>query len=213
MRLYGYWRSSAAYRVRIALNLKGLACEHVALDLRAGEQRREEYLARNPQGLVPFLEDGEVAIGQSLAILEYLEERYPVPPLLPGDPQRRALARELACAVACDTHPLNNLRVLKWLKREMGQGEEARQRWYEHWIAETFEALERRLATTAGRYCLGDEVTLADVFLIPQVANARRYACNLEPYGTIRRVEAACLALPAFIAARPEAQPDADRPA
>ena len=209
-RLYGYWRSSAAYRVRIALGLKGIPYEQVSTDLRKGEQRAAAYLARNPQGLVPFYDDGEVGLAQSLAIIEHLDEMHPEPPLLPREPIARAKAREIAFLIACDIHPLNNLRVLRHLRRELGQDEDGVDRWYRHWIHEGFRALEPQLARSAGRFCVGDAVTIADVCLVPQVANARRYACDLEPYPTIRRVEAECAALPAFDAARPERQPDAD---
>lgn len=210
-RLYGYWRSSAAYRVRIALGLKGIPYEPVPTDLRKGEQRAAAYLARNPQGLVPFYEDGEVGLAQSVAIIEHLDEVRPEPPLLPREPVARAKAREIAFLIACDIHPLNNLRVLRHLRRELGQDEDGVNRWYRHWIHEGFRPLEAMLARSAGRFCVGgDAVTIADVCLVPQVANARRYACDLEPYPTIRRIEAECAALPAFDAARPERQPDAD---
>jgi maleylacetoacetate isomerase len=209
LRLYGYWRSSAAYRVRIALELKGLAYEPVPTDLRAGAQHDPAYRARNPQGLVPTLEDGDLLLHQSLAIIEYLDETRPDPPLLPKDPVGRARVRALAQAVACDIHPLNNLRVLKHLKGELGQDEAGVQRWYAHWIALGLGALERMVGATAGRFAFGDSPTLADCCLVPQVYNARRYHCDVEPHSTLRRVEAACLALDAFQRARPERQPDA----
>lgn len=214
MRLYDYWRSSAAYRVRIALRWKGLAFERAPVDLRQGAQRTLDYLARNAQGMVPTLEVGEgegaVRLTQSLAIVEWLDETHPEPPLLPKDPWARAQVRSLAQLVACDVHPLNNLRVLQHLEHRFGLGERDRTAWYRHWIAEGFNALERRLADGgAGRCCHGDEVSLADVCLVPQVYNARRYQVDLAPWPTIRRVDAACNALPAFEAARPERQPDA----
>ena len=209
MRLYGYWRSSAAFRVRIALNWKGVAFEQGITDLRRGEHRTLTYLERNPQGLVPLLEDGEVRVAQSLAIMEYLEETRPEPALLPKDPVARAAVRATAMFVACEIHPLNNLRVLQYIKRTYDLDESGVNSWYRHWIVQGFAPLEAQLARTAGRFCHGDEVTMADVCLVPQVANAKRYHCDLEPYPTVRRVEEACLGLPAFERARPERQPDA----
>ena len=213
MRLYTYWRSSAAYRVRIALNLKGVAAEQVPVHLvrDGGEQYGDTYRGINPQSRVPALEDGGRVLTQSLAILEYLEETHPEPPLLPPDPAGRARVRALAQIVACDIHPLNNLRVLRYLKREAGLDDAARDAWYRHWIADGFAAMEALLAGSpeTGRFCHGDAPTLADACLVPQVYNARRYACDLAPYPTLTRVEAACLALPAFQRATPEAQPDA----
>ncbi len=213
MKLYSYWRSSAAWRVRIALNLKRLEWETgpVHLVRNGGEQRKAAYLSVNPQGLVPVLEDGQVTLSQSLAIIEYLEERYPSPPLLPADPASRARVRSLALLVACDVHPLNNLRVLKYLTTTGGFDEAARDRWYRHWIASGFEALERRLADepATGRFCHGDVPGLADCCLVPQVYNARRFDCDLRSYPNIRRIEAACGDLEAFAAAAPDRQPDA----
>lgn len=209
MRLFDYWRSSAAYRVRIALNLKGISYDHVPVNLRQGGHRTLDYLGRNPQGLVPLLEDGETRLTQSLAIIEYLEETRPKPPLLPSEPKSRAEVRALALLVACDIHPLNNLRVLQALEHRFGISERDSVAWYRHWILEGFGALEKRLATTAGRYSYGDAVTLADLCLVPQVYNARRYQCDLASFPTIRRVDAACGELPAFESARPERQPDA----
>lgn len=210
MRLYDYWRSSAAYRVRIALNLKGIDAERVPVNLRQGGQRTLDYLAKNPQGLVPTLElDDGRRLTQSLAIVEYLDETRPEPPLLPKEPFARAEVRSLALLVACDIHPLNNTRVLQHLEHRLGHGERDVVAWYRHWIAEGLGALEKRLAGAAGRFCHGDSVTLADICLVPQLYNARRYQCDLSPYPTLRRVEAACLALPAFEDARPERQPDA----
>ncbi|MDX6748389.1 maleylacetoacetate isomerase [Geminicoccaceae bacterium 1502E] len=209
MRLHDYWRSSAAWRVRIALNLKDLAFEQVTVDLLAGGQHAPAYKALNPQGLVPLLEDGADRLGQSLAIIEYLEERYPQPPLLPRDPALRGRVRSLALHIACDIHPLNNTRVLRHLREAMGIDKEGVQRWYAHWIAEGLASLEAALQASAGRYCVGDTVSLADVCLVPQVGNARRYRCELGPYPTIRRIDEALAALPAFERARPEHQPDA----
>ncbi|MEQ4537747.1 MAG: maleylacetoacetate isomerase [Billgrantia sp.] len=210
--LYGYFRSSAAYRVRIALNLKGLAYEQVAVNLVKGEQRAEENLARNPQGLVPVLEtDDGTRLTQSLAICEYLEERHPEPALLPGDPSGRARVRSLAQLVACEIHPLNNLKVLKYLVHELKLDEAAKLAWYRHWIAEGFTALEARLAGEAatGAFCHGDSPSLADVCLVPQVFNAERFECDLSAYPTIRRIAERCRAMEAFAKAAPGAQPDA----
>jgi maleylacetoacetate isomerase len=210
MRLYDYWRSSAAYRVRIALNFKGLAYEQVAVDLRAGAQHRPEFLAINPQGLVPVLEDEGAVLTQSLPILNYLEERYPEPALLPKDPPGRARSRAIAVAIACEIHPLNNLRVLQYLERELGLDEARRLVWYRHWIAAGFGPLEAMLAG-AGGFCVGDAPSLADVCLVPQVYNARRYECDLAPYPTIRRIDERCRQIDAFARAAPERQPDAVR--
>lgn len=214
LRLYTYWRSSAAFRVRIALNLKGLAYESVPKHLlrEGGEQRMADYLALNPQGLVPGLEHDGAFIAQSLAICEYLEEIQPEPPLLPGRAQDRALVRSMALAVACDIHPLNNLRVLQYLRSEFGQGEDAVNRWIRHWIGQGFVALEGWIGrhSVDGRHCYGADVTLADVFLVPQVFNARRFAVDLAPFPRLAAVSAHLEGLPAFAAARPEVQPDAE---
>jgi maleylacetoacetate isomerase len=209
MRLYDYWRSSAAYRVRIALNFKGLAYEPVPVDLRAGAQRTPEFLEINPQGLVPVLEDEGVRLTQSLPILNYLEERYPEPALLPRDAPGRATARAIAVAIACEIHPLNNLRVLQYLERELGLGEAQRLAWYRHWMAEGLGPIEAMLARSAGAFCVGDAPSLADVCLVPQVYNARRYQCDLEPYPRIRRIDERCRAIEGFAEAAPERQPDA----
>ncbi|TDR51852.1 maleylacetoacetate isomerase [Halomonas ventosae] len=210
--LYGYFRSSAAYRVRIALNLKGLAYDQAPLNLVQGEQLAETNLARNPQGLVPSLiTDEGVTLTQSMAICEYLDERYPEPPLLPEDITERARVRALAQVVACEIHPLNNLRVLKHLVGELGVDEETKLAWYRHWIAEGFQALESLLTAEAGTgdFCHGDTPSLADICLVPQVYNAERFECDLSAYPTIQRISANCRALPAFQQAAPEAQPDA----
>ncbi|MGH6943455.1 MAG: maleylacetoacetate isomerase [Geminicoccaceae bacterium] len=209
MRLYDYWRSSAAYRVRIALNLKGLAYEQVAIDPRAGAQRRPDFLQLNPQGLVPYLEDDGKGFGQSLAIIEYLDERHPKPPLLPEDPEARAFARALALAVACDIHPLNNLRVLQYLEHTLGCDEAVRLAWYRHWVAAGLRALEAMLKGRAGEFCAGARPSVADICLVPQVYNARRYQCDLEPYPTVRRIDERCRELEPFARAAPERQPDA----
>jgi maleylpyruvate isomerase len=211
MILHGYFRSSAAYRVRIALNMKGLQAEHRFVHLRRGDQRTDAYRGVNPQALVPTLEVGDRRIAQSLAIIEYLEERHPLPPLLPSGPEDRAWVRSVALAIACDIHPLDNLRVLRYLEGTLGVEAAQRDAWYAHWIAEGFRAIERQLAERAsGRYALGDEPGLADACLVPQVANASRVNLDMAPYPRIRAVNEACLALPAFDLARPEQQPDAE---
>ncbi|MCC6746879.1 MAG: maleylacetoacetate isomerase [Deltaproteobacteria bacterium] len=214
MKLYTYFRSSAAYRVRLGLALKGLEVqlEPVHLLRNGGEQHKVAYRAVNPLGLIPALSDGPHLFTESLAILEYLDETHPEPPLLPADAAGRARVRGLALTVACDIHPLNNLRVLKYLKDELGASQEQRDAWYHHWVAVGFEALEAELARSSatGRFCHGDAPTLADVCLVPQVYNARRFGCPLEPYPTIGRIDELCRALPAFQQAAPEAQPDAE---
>jgi maleylacetoacetate isomerase len=213
MKLYDYFRSSAAYRVRIALNLKGLAPERVFIHLRKNAQRAADYLAVNPQGLVPTLvtDDGAV-LTQSLAIIEYLDETHPAPPLLPAAPLPRARVRSLALAVACDIHPIDNLRVLRYLLHTVGVAEEQKDAWYKYWIDVGLEALELQLSRdpATGRFCHGDAPTLADICLVPQLANARRVKMDLSPYPTLTRIEAACQALPAFAAAEPSRQPDAE---
>lgn len=212
--LYGYWRSSAAYRIRIALNLKGLEATPRSVHLRRGEQGAPAYRRRNPLGRVPTLVDRGRTYTQSLAILEYLEERYPRPALLPRAAGARARVRALADLVACDIHPMNNLSVLKYLERELNIDSDMRLRWYRHWIGVGFAALETLLADDprTGRYCHGDRPTLADVCLVPQVYNARRFDCDLAAYPTIRRIDAACGTHEAFRRAVPEAQPDAEQP-
>jgi maleylacetoacetate isomerase len=214
LRLYTYWRSSAAFRVRIALNYKRLEWESVPTHLLrgGGEHLAPAYLAHNPQGLVPTLADGEALLTQSLAIIEYLDETRPAPPLLPADPQSRAIVRSMALAIACDVHPLNNLRVLQYLRRELGADEEAVARWIRHWIGQGFTALETWITrhSADGRHCYGAAVTLADVCLVPQVYNARRFSLDLAPYPRLAAVAAALETLPAFAAARPELQPDAE---
>jgi len=212
MKLYGYFRSSATYRVRIALNLKGIPWEAVLVDLRApvSAQHTSEFRALNPQGLIPVLVDGPHTLTQSLAILEYLEETHPQPPLLPRPPAARAAVRALALAIACDIHPLDNLRVLNYLRSPLGHDDATVQTWYAHWITLGFSALEqeaRRLGD--GRHLYGDSVTLADVCLVPQMANARRYSCDIEPFPTLRAICAHLESLPAFAQAAPQVQPDA----
>jgi maleylpyruvate isomerase len=211
VKLHNYFRSSAAYRVRIALALKGIAYEYIAVHLVRGEQRGESYRALNAQQLVPTLVDDHRPFTQSLAIIEYLDERYPEPPLLPETPEARARVRAIALAIACDIHPLNNLRVLQYLTATLGASEDAKNAWYRHWIDEGLAALEVQLAgdPATGTFCHGDRVTLADVCLAPQLANARRYRIPLDAYPTLTRIDAACRALGAFVSAAPERQPDA----
>jgi maleylacetoacetate isomerase len=213
MQLYGYFRSSAAYRVRIALALKGLAYESKAINLRLGDQWTPDYRQMNPQALVPALVTEGRTLTQSLAIVEYLDETHPEPPLLPKTPLERARVRALALMVACDIHPINNLRVTHYLADPLDQDEEVRQRWSQHWIGLGFGAIEQELASSpfTGRFCHGDRPGLADLCLIPQLYNARRVAAPLDAYPTILRIDAACRDHPAFQAARPEAQPDAPR--
>ena len=210
MKLYGYFRSSAAFRVRIALNLKNLDYESAFIHLRRGDQRQPGFLDVNPQGLVPALETDDALLIQSLPIIEYLDETYPSPPLLPRDAKGRARVRALAAIVACDVHPINNLRVLRYLLRPLGHDEAAVETWYNHWIAEGFGALERLLAGDGqtGRFCHGDTPGLADVVLVPQVFNAHRYqSLDLTPYPTIVRIYETCLNIDAFAAAHPDRQP------
>lgn len=210
--LYDYWRSSAAYRVRIALNLKGQTYEQRSIHLvrNGGEQKKAEYRALNPQGLVPTLIHNGQALTQSLAMIEYLDQVFPEPGLIPEDIQAAANVRALALTVACDIHPLNNLRVMQYLKAEMGQEQEAVSQWYSHWIAAGFSAFEQRLEQLgSGDYCVAEAPSLADCFLIPQVYNAERFNCPMDTYPRIRRIVNHCRDLPAFAAAAPEAQPDA----
>lgn len=211
MKLYTYFRSSAAFRVRIALIHKGIAYEPALVNLAKSEHHEAAYRGVNPQGLLPAVEDGGKRLIQSLAIMEYLEERYPEPPLLPKDPFDRAYVRALAGIVACEIHPLNNPRTLKHVRKTYGVDEAGMSAWYRHWIAEGFEMLERFLNTEArsGPYCLGSTVTMADCCLVPQVFNAKRYECDLAPYPTAMRVFDACMQLPAFDAAQPSKQPEA----
>jgi maleylpyruvate isomerase len=213
MKLYDYFRSSAAYRVRIALNLKGVTPERAFVHLRRGAQRQDDYLALNPQGLVPSLvtEGGEV-LTQSLAIVEWLDETHPTPPLLPISATERARVRALALAIACDIHPLNNLRVLNYLTGTLGAADAQKNGWYRYWCDVGLEALETQLSREAatGSFCHGEMPTIADICLVPQLANARRVDLDLATYPTLLRIEAACMAVPAFADAAPARQPDAE---
>jgi len=214
LKLYTYFRSSAAYRVRIGLNLKGLDYEAVPVHLvrGGGEHLSAEYRALNAGAMVPTLVDGDAALAQSLAILEYLDETRPEKPLLPADPLGRARVRSLALTVACEIHPLNNLRVLKYLTGELGISDEVKMQWYRHWVEEGLGILETRLAREpeTGVFCHGDTPGLADCFLVPQVFNAERFQVDLGPYPTILRINLACAKLQDFAAAHPAQQPDAE---
>ena len=209
MKLHGYFRSSASYRVRIALNLKGLGAEHLPHHLRKGEQRDPSYLAINPQGLVPTLQDGGTVITQSLAIIEWLEETHPAPPLLPKDPLRRALVRAFAQVLACDTHPVQNLKVLARL-RELGLPEEQVTGWAAWANREGLSACEALIANEPGPFCFGDAPTIADLCLVPQLANARRFGVDVAAFPRLLKAEAAAKNLKAFADAAPERQSDAE---
>jgi len=213
MKLIGYFRSSAAFRVRIALNLKGIAVEHVSKHLRKGEQSAPDYAALNPQKLVPalVLESGEV-LTQSLAIVEYLEETHPEPPLLPRDPVARAHVRALALILSADVHPIQNLRVMAYLRQKFGQTEESAFAWSRHWIETGFDAFEATLARDprTGAFCHGDTPGLADLCLVPQVFNAGRFKVDMARYPAIQRIHETCMKHPAFDAAQPSKQPDAE---
>lgn len=212
-KLYTYWRSSASYRVRIALHLKGLPFESVPVHLLrdGGEQHSAAYAELNPSELVPTLVDGAEALTQSLAIIEYLEEAYPTPALLPTANLARARVRALSQFIACEMHPLNNLRVLQYLERTLGLDEATKTAWYRHWVTTGFATLETMLANNpaTGRFCHGDSPTMADCLLIPQISNARRFAAPLDAFPTVRRIETECMGLQAFLDARPEVQLDA----
>ncbi len=212
MKLYTYFRSSAAFRVRIALNLKGLAYEAAFVHLPKGEHREPEYTALNPQALVPALLDDGSLLTQSLAIIEYLEETHPKPPLLPKDAPGRARVRSLALLVACEIHPLNNLRVLQYLVKQMGHSEEDKNKWYHHWIHDGLAKLEAQLTSIPGtsRFCHGDAPTMADCCLVPQIFNAKRFDCDTSHAPTAMRVFDACMQLDAFQRAQPSRQPDAE---
>ena len=214
MKLYSYFRSSAAYRVRIALNLKGLAYEYAPIHLLrdGGQQLKPEYRELNPDGIVPTFIDGDDVLTQSLAIIEYLEETHPEPALLPGSPLDRAFIRSVALQIACEIHPVDNLRVLKYLKHTLKVGDEAKDAWYRHWLASGFESLEKRLANDSrvGKLCFGDTPTLADLCLVPQVYNARRFNLDMSRYPTIERIANHAAQIDAFARAAPGQQPDAE---
>lgn len=218
MKLFGYFRSSASYRVRIALNLKGLDVEHVPVHLvrHGGEQLSEDFRALNPEALVPALQDNdeghEIVLSQSLAIIEYLDEKYPAPALLPGGAADRAHVRSLALSVACEIHPLNNLRVLKYLSATLGLSDEQKNSWYQHWCGTGLAALEQKLASDrrTGDFCFGDTPTLADCCLVPQIFNAQRFNCDLSGMPTLMRINQRCLEIEAFTKAMPMHQPDAE---
>ena len=214
MKLYTFFRSSASYRVRIALNLKGIGCEQAPIHLRrgGGEQLSAAYRAINPQALVPALEDDGRILTQSLAIIEYLDEKHPNPPLLPRDPADKAIVRSMALVIACEVHPIQNLRVLSYVKATYHQTDEQVNQWAQHWIDLGLDALQAMIVAQPkrGKFCFGDTPTLADICLIPQLGNARRYGCDLAKYPTILAIENNCNALPAFADAAPEKQPDAE---
>nr|WP_295662730.1 maleylacetoacetate isomerase [Polymorphobacter sp.] len=209
--LYGYWRSSASYRVRIALAIKGIAYEQVPINLAKGAQSGIGFKLLNPQGMVPYLIDGDAGINQSLAIVEYLDEVYPEPPLLPQDPLGRARVRGIAQQIACDIHPVNNLRVLNYLRGPLAQPQDAVDTWYRHWIEVGFEALEEIAEAATGTYLFGDTVTLADICLVPQMWNARRLQADIARFPKLSAIDVRLNALPAVAASRPERQPDATK--
>jgi maleylacetoacetate isomerase len=211
VKLYTYFRSSAAFRVRIALNLKGLDYQPTFVHLAKGEHRKPEYTAVNPQGLLPALEVDGALLAQSIAIMEYLEEAHPQPPLLPKHPLERARVRSLSLIVACEIHPLNNPRVLKYVKNTLGHAQEEVDAWYRHWIADGLVKLEAELGRPGtGRHCRDDAPSMADCCLVPQIFNAQRFACDLKPYPTVMRVFDTCMQLDAFVRAQPDQQPDAE---
>jgi maleylacetoacetate isomerase/maleylpyruvate isomerase len=212
MKLYTFFRSSASFRVRIALNAKGLKYEPAGVSLPRGEHLQSGYKSINPQGLVPALEDGGRLLTQSLAIIEYLDETHPEPPLLPATALDRAYVRALALGIACEIHPLNNLRVLRYLVRDLKVGEEQKNAWYRHWVEEGLAAVEARLVAErkCGRFALGDAVSLADVVIVPQIFNAKRFDCRLDHVPTVMGIFDQCMQLPAFIDAQPARQPDAE---
>ncbi len=212
MKLHGFFRSSAAYRIRIALNLKGIEYENEFLHLRKNEQQSDSFLALNPQGLVPVLEDQDRIVTQSVAILEYLDEKYPKPAFLPKKEEDRAYVRSIALAIACDIHPLNNLRILRYLEYNLNLDSDQRNEWYQHWIATEFQALETKLSADQrpGKFCFADSPTLADICLVPQVSNARRFNCDLEKYPNLLAIDNNCRQLEEFKKAVPENQPDAE---
>lgn len=211
MKIYGYFRSSAAFRLRIAMNLKGLSADHKLINLQAGDHLSDAFRRINPQGRVPAIDiEGDI-LTQSLAIIEYLEEVYPAPPLFPSDTLGKAKVRGVAGLIACDIHPLNNLAVLNYLRDQLAAGEDARGAWYRHWVKEGFDGLELILRGNieTGRFCFGDSPTVADICLVPQVVNAQRFNCNLECYPTISRIFEECMGLKEFADAHPLNQPEA----
>jgi len=209
MKLYSYYRSSATYRVRIGLALKGLAYDYFPVNLLRAQQKSGDYMAKNPQGLVPALEtDDGILISQSVAILEWVEELHPQPPLLPGEPLQRALVRSAVNSIVCDIHPLNNMSVTNYLQASLGSSPEEIQQWYQQWIYRGFDGIERTLESQSGACCFGDEPGMADVCLIPQVYNALRFKVPMEAYPNIMRVWEHCNGLHAFQLAHPDAQPD-----
>ena len=212
MILHGYFRSSASYRVRIALALKGLDYDLQPVHLRRGEQQAPEFLKQNPQGLVPVLEHEGAVLPQSLAIVEYLEERFPEPALLPAAPEDRAWVRALAQVVACDIHPINNLRILQHLEQDLGVDDETRSAWARRWIDSGFAAMEAMLRDDqrTGEHCFGTQPTLADICLVPQVFNSQRFGVDMDRYPTLARIHENCMRLPAFADQAPERQPDAE---
>ncbi|MDH5539259.1 MAG: maleylacetoacetate isomerase [Rhizobacter sp.] len=211
MQLYNYFRSSASYRVRIALALKGLEYDYLAVHLAKNEHLAKDFVAMAPSQLVPLLKDGDAVLAQSLAIIEYLDETHPNPPLLPGNALARARIRALTLDIACEIHPLNNLRVLRYLVHDLKVSEEDKNRWYRHWVESGLEAVERQLSghPATGRYCHGDTPTMADCALVPQIHNAQRFDCRLEHVPTVMRIFGECMQLDAFGKTQPSACPDA----
>ncbi len=211
MKLYGFFRSSAAYRARIALNLKQIPYKSISLNLRKNEQQSADFLQLNPQGLVPVLEHNGTVLSQSLVIMEYLDQQFPNPALIPTEDSDRLYVNSIALTIACDIHPLNNLRILNYLEYNLAIDEPKRNAWYQHWVAEGLRALEEKLAFEQkhGEYCLANSPTLADVCLVPQMANARRFKCDLSNYPILTAIDAKCRELKSFVDAAPENQPDA----